>query len=174
MTLYRERLREEAARALREANTLAGPNVFTARSWPILASALPMIQLQTLADFSESVNRSAPSFKRTVGLLVTAKVEFGTPAEGELLLDAITEQIEMTLMLDVALMAMVQQVAVIQTELAFDSNAGEQIAVARMRFDLEFNQSYVPSGVPLAEINMQIANTSGVVLAGAVVDFPNT
>ena len=170
--LYRELLREEAARVLRAAGTLAGPNVFTARSWPIAAPALPMIQLQVLADTAESAGRSVPQFTRTAGLLITAKVEFGTPAEGEILLDTLCEQIEMALMLDVALQTMLQQVAVIQTELAFDSTSSQQIAVARMRFDLEFTQVFAPSGPPLTEIMMQIANQAGVTLATATVDLP--
>ena len=175
MTLYRVLLREEAARALRAANTIAGPNVFTARSWPIRPEALPMIQLQVLADHAESWGAAQPGYTRTAGLLVTARVEFGTPAEGEDLLDTITEQIETTLMLDTALQAMLEQVSTIQTELAFDSGSGQQIGTARMRFDLQYPQTYAPSGVPLARINASIRDAgTGTVLAAAEIDLPPT
>lgn len=177
--LYRVMLREEAARALRAAGTLAGLNVWTARSLPIKANALPMIQLQVLADLAESWGRNAPGFTRTAGLLVTAKVAFktaadGTSAEGETALDTICEQIEMTLMQDTQLQRLIQQVSTIETELAFDSTGADQIAVARMRFDLEYPQTFEPVGEPLTAINMQIADAAGRDLAKASVTFPQT
>lgn len=175
--LYRVQLREEAARALRAANTLAGPNVWTARSLPTTAAACPMIQLQVLADTAESWGRNQPGFTRTAGLLVTARVAFktdavGTSSQGENLLDAFAEQIETTLMLDTALQRLVQQVSTIDTEMAFDSTGADQIATLRMRFDLEYPQTYEPIGEPLAAVNLQIANCAGITLAEATVTFP--
>lgn len=174
MSLYRTLLREEAARALRDANTLAGPNVWTARSWPLKPDALPAIQLQVLADHAESWGRNAPGFTRTAGLLVVARISFGVPSEGENLLDAFCEQIELTLMQDTALQQMIQQVATIETEQAFDSTAGVNVATARLRFDLEYGEVFEPSGVPLTEINLAIANEAGAQLASSTVLLPKT
>ena len=80
--LYRVMLREEAARALREGGTIAGPNVWTARSWPIKANALPSIQLQCLADVAESQGRAAPGVVGAAGLLISARVGFRSAPDG--------------------------------------------------------------------------------------------
>jgi len=174
MTLYRATLRDEAVRALREAETLAGPNVFPSRAWPTKAGALPVIQCQVLADTAQSWGRDAPSYTRTAGLLVTAKVAFGTPEQAEALLDTICEQIETAIMLDTALQSKIQQVSAIDTELALDAMGSDQIGVARIRFDLEYPQTFMPVGVPLREINLEIATAAGLHLASAEVDFPQT
>ena len=175
MSLYRVALREEAARALRAAGTLAGENVFTARSWPLTTASLPAIFLQVLQDDAESLNRSAPLFRRTASLMINAQVAYTRPGEGESLLDAFCEQIEMTIMLDVALQKMVQQVSRMRTELSFDSTTSSQVGTARMLFDLEFSQTFRPSGVPLTSITAQIKDElTGTTLANVTVPIPSS
>ena len=173
MTLYRVELREAAKTALVSANTLAGPNVFTARDWPIAITSLPAIYLQVPVDHADSDGRSQPSFTRIASLMVVAYVSYGSPDQGENALDVLTEQIELSIMQDVTLQGMIQQVVQMHTELVLDATKADQVGEARMRFDLEFTETYPLPGVPLTEIVEKVlAGPDGQLLATAEIIIP--
>ena len=173
MTLYRVELREAAKTALLAANTLAGFNVFTARDWPVSPSSLPCIYLQVPVDHGDSDGRGQPSFTRVASLMIVAFVAYGEPGQGENLLDVMTEQIELCIMQDVTLQGMIQQVVQIHTELVLDASNADAIGEARMRFDLEFTETYPLPGVPLVKISEQVlAGPDGRILAAATVTIP--
>ncbi|MCQ8240522.1 hypothetical protein [Rhizosaccharibacter radicis] len=152
MTLIRADLRTAAVDALRAAGTAAGPNVFSSRAWPTDPKALPVIQAVVLADTAESWGRNAPGFTRTAGLLVTAKFRFDGPEDFERQSDLLCEQIELAIMGNVALQAMIQQVSAIDSDLASDALGAVQVGVVRIRFDLEYAQTFAPPSEPLVSI----------------------
>ncbi len=156
MTLYRVELREAAATALVAANTIAGANVFTARSLPIAPAGLPSIYLQVPTDRAESAGRSAPGFTRVAYLVVRGRVAQGGPGQVETALDTLAEQIELALMCDAGLQAMIQQVTEIQTEVKVSSETGDHLGEVRMLFGLEFTEYFPVVGTPLTQITGEI------------------
>ncbi|AQS88268.1 hypothetical protein AA101099_1776 [Neoasaia chiangmaiensis NBRC 101099] len=172
MTLYRSDLREMAAQALRDADTLAGENVFTARSWPVTPAALPTIQLQVPEDDGESMGRSAQGFTRVANLAIRAKVLGGTPEKAELTAEVIGEQIEMALMCSAALQEAIQQVTHLRSSLVIDSSGRNHIAELRILMGLEYSEYFPPPGTPLAEIKGQMQAEGNPDFADMAVPFP--
>ena len=176
MTLYRVELREQVAAALIAANTIAGSQVYTARSWPMAVPRLPFIELQILSDKAESWGPAEAAYTRTAMLLVIAKASYGKFSEGTDLMDQVCEQIELAVINWSIVPGSngflpVQQIKTIDTEISFDADSGTQIAVARLQFALEYPQTYGLPGVPLTAITAEIVNQStGNVLANMQVD----
>ncbi|QNT79439.1 hypothetical protein [Entomobacter blattae] len=168
MTLYRIQLLDCAANALKEAGTLAENRVYTARSWPTTPILYPAIILQAPLDHAQSTGKTAVSFSRTVSLAIRAQVCFqlqgdGTPtpdiplaAKSEMALHILTEQIEAVLLTHIPLMAMVEEVSSLSTEVLFDSSSAQPVAEARMRMDLLFSQTYSSGGEPVERIMTSI------------------
>ncbi|GBQ92099.1 hypothetical protein AA23498_1366 [Acetobacter nitrogenifigens DSM 23921 = NBRC 105050] len=159
MTLYRAELREMAVDALKAANTIAGPNVFSARSLPVTDEALPALYLQVPDDDGVSDGRSAPSFTRTATLAIRGYVAAGTPEKSELVLEHLAEQIELALMTSVPLMAAVQQVSFLRTQMLVSSDTGQHKGELRMLLGLEYTETYPLPGTPLTGITGQIEAT---------------
>jgi len=157
MTLYRAELREAAATALMNAKTIAGVNVFTARSLPIKSDALPAIYLQVAQDRAESQGRGPPAFTRNATLAIRALVSGGTPENAELTCDIIAEQIEQTLMCDYTFQSMIQQVSDMTSEIKVTSETDKHIGEVRMLLGLEYYENFMPGGQPLTAVNATIA-----------------
>jgi len=167
-------LREAAAQTLIAAETIAGRNVFTTRSLPIAADALPALYLSTFEDRGESIGRGSPAFTRTATLSIRGFVSGGTPEAVQAALDVLAEQIEMTIMCDPSFQAKIQQVSEFATQGVVKSDQNEHLGELRILLGLEYFQSYEPAGVPLSKINATIATAANLNFATASVAFPES
>ncbi|NHN83664.1 hypothetical protein GOB93_03290 [Acetobacter musti] len=171
MALYRARLRELAAEALLN-STIAEDRVFTARSWPITPADTPAIYLQIPDDEMTSTGRNAGDFVRVSDLAIRGAVCGGTPGKCQLLLEAMAEQIELSLMYSVEFQSALSQISYLRTNFVVSSEAAEHIGELRMLAGLEYFESYPPIGAPLREITGKITTEASQHFAGLSVKFP--
>ena len=170
--LYRSILRDLAAEALTAAETIAGENVFTARSLPIKADLLPAIYLQVPEDRGESAGRFQPQFTRVSTLAIRGKLKAATPMDVELALEGFAEQIELALMTNVRLQEAITQVTELTTSIVVSSDQSDHIGEVRMILGLEYIETYPPPGTPLAEIDATLFSPDNPAFAALRVDFP--
>lgn len=150
MTLYRVELKQAAAAAL--ASVSGVKNVFIDRSLPMTPGMLPAINLVCPRDNAVSAGRGQPQFTRVAHLYVHARLCHTSPANAEAEVEAFAEQIELAIMLDAALQAMITQVTELDTEVEVNSKTAEHTGEVSMHFGLEYIETYPPPGTPLAEI----------------------
>ena len=156
MTLYRVQLKNAAVQALIAAKTLAGSNVMVDRSLPATPDKLPAILMTAPRDRAVSTGRNQPGFTRVTTLAIRALLCGVTPAEVSANLDIFAEQIELAIMLDVDLQAMITQVTSLNTEMIVNSKTREHTGEVRMLFGLEYIEYYPPAGTPLTEVTGQM------------------
>ncbi len=95
MARARDTIRDNAVRALLEANTLAGERVYTPRTWPTQPVDLPAIIVRTPTQRRQSTGRHGPpQFMGEVMLTVTARVTASSEADADELVRVLAEQIE--------------------------------------------------------------------------------
>lgn len=150
MTLYRVELKQAAAAAL--AGISGVKSVFIDRSLPMTADMLPAIIISCPRDNGISVGRAQPQFTRVSHLYVHARLCHTSPENAEAEVEAFAEQIELAIMLDVGLQAMLTQVTEIETEVDINSKTAEHTGEVSMHFGLEYIETYPPPGTPLTEI----------------------
>ncbi|MBB2196561.1 hypothetical protein HLH44_03625 [Gluconacetobacter sp. 1c LMG 22058] len=153
MTLYRVELREAVSAAILAADTAAGPRVYTARTMPSRAVDLPNVYVQSPSDQAESLNRGPPQFLRTAQIVVIARVSAFTGPAAELVLDTLTEQIELAVLTNGPLAQMVQQFSRLETAVRVNSENNPVIGEARMDFYLEWTETYPIAGGPFNGIS---------------------
>lgn len=91
----RDEIRDNAVHALLNANTRAGTNVFTPRTWPGWTGVYPMLVVRTprVRRASEGPH-GPPTFDSRVDLTVHGRLEAATEADGDELGRILCEQIE--------------------------------------------------------------------------------
>lgn len=156
MTLYRVQLRDAAVQALTAADTLAGTNVLANRSLPLQIDKLPAILITAPRDRGVTTGRNQPGFTRVTTLAVRGQLCGVSPEAVATDLDRFAEQIELAIMLDADLQAMITQVTTLDTELVINSTTREHTGEVRMLFGLEYIEYYPPAGTPLTEITGQM------------------
>ncbi|GBQ69663.1 hypothetical protein AA103196_2274 [Ameyamaea chiangmaiensis NBRC 103196] len=171
MTLYRVELRNRVGDILRAADTLAGPNVFCGRTQPVSEEALPALYLWCADDRGESAGPNALSFTRTASVAVKGLVAAGSEENAVAIVDALAEQIELTVLSNVGLIEMVSDIPSIQAQTAVSSSNGTHLAEVRYLFDFRYVETFNPNGVPLKEINGRIATESNADFADMRVTF---
>ncbi|PYD63973.1 hypothetical protein [Gluconacetobacter entanii] len=156
MTLYRVQLRDAAVQALIAAKTLVGANVLVNRSLPLPIAKLPAILVTAPRDQGTTTGRNQPGFTRVTTLAIRGQLCGESPEQVATYLDQLTEQVELAIMLDVDLQAMITQVTSLNTELIVNSETREHTGEVRMLFGLEYIEYYPPAGTPLTEITGQM------------------
>ena len=174
-TTYRGQVRDAAVADLVAARTLAGPNVFTARDWPTSAQLLPALLVQVPIEQKVARSKGQRSYITTMHLIVLARVAGGSPGDIEDTLDALCEQVSLAVLLSPALQGMTSTIGTVHTELRVTAEAAAQFGEARVAFELEVPEDYVPTGAPLQSIELGIkAAGSGAPLVSGTVTFPQT
>ncbi|WP_234407526.1 phage tail protein [Pseudomonas bohemica] len=127
--------------------TLAGDNVFSARTWATWKGVYPVLFLQSPIEDMESLGRNgAPQFTVTTTLVISARVEVKTlprnagAAQATLELEQIQNQIKIALINYSPLMSQLQQYPFIRSEISVSSEGESELAELVMQIGLEFYQ----------------------------------
>lgn len=176
MTLYRVELREAVAAAILAANTTAETRVYTARTMPSRADALPNVYIQSPTDRAESLNRGSPQFVRTGTITVIARVAAASGPAAESLLDVLTEQIELAVVSNNPLMQMITQISSMETGVRVNAENNPVIGEAMMNFYLEWMESFAapPSGGDLVSITGTMQSGGNANFADMGVSIPQS
>ena len=126
-------------------NTLAGQNVFSAKTWPTWSGQYPVLYLHTPKERKESLGPNAPQFTVTTTLRISARVRKQPTADGVGAeratedLEQMYLQIQKALINNPALMRSLQQFPFIDMEMdldgmSSDSDVGEMVVDVGMEF----------------------------------------
>lgn len=130
--------------AILAADTAAGTNVFRPGDWPTQVGQYPIIKLRLVSQSRQSLGRGAVEFITIA--TIRAMIEVSAPARVDDLgaQDAETQLWNLAREVDVAVIGsdplarLVQQVASVQSQLAFTSEAATHLAGLQMDIALEF------------------------------------
>jgi hypothetical protein len=127
--------------------TIAGDNVFVARTWATWDGSYPILYLHSPSEDMESLgNASAPQFTVTATIRVSARVEVMTlpknagAAEALVQLEDIQQQIKMALINFPPLMKRLQQYPFVRSEIRDNGEGDSELAELVMDIGMEFYQ----------------------------------
>jgi hypothetical protein len=127
--------------------TIAGDNVFVARTWATWDGSYPILYLHSPSEDMESLgNASAPQFTVTATIRISARVEVKTlpknagAAEAVVQLEVIQQQIKMALINFPPLMRRLQQYPFVRSEIRENSEGETDLAELVMDIGMEFYQ----------------------------------
>lgn len=138
------------------ANTNAGTRVFRPGDWPSQSETKPQIKLRLFDENRVSISRSgAPEFTTTATIRVLAEVE--APASeadagasaAEAAVWALKRQIEVAVVNSYPLTAMIQQIASMRSQLAFNAEGAMHLGAVQIDLAIEFYEgpeSFAPVG----------------------------
>lgn len=167
-TSYRVQVRAAIAQAILGANTLAGTSVYGPRDWPTAINLLSCVIVQPPPrERMESLVRGAPSFTTTALIPVTARVSGTTIAAVDSQIETLLTQIKGAVLSSNALYALIQQVALIETQTVLTAEGQHQIGELGIIFACEYPEFFdAAPGVLLTEFQSTITDqTSGETLA---------
>ena len=154
---WRQDLRAAAAAAL--APLVPAGRVFQAPTWPLQASSVPAILLNTSLEAKESLGRAAVAFTVTTQLVVRLQIAAPTDVAAEAAIEALADLAENTLLTSEALMAMLEQVAHLDTELVVTPQSKSYVGEAAITLACQgYWEPVVPPSVPLAEIDVTLTS----------------
>lgn len=162
MSAFRGELRLLVQQALLAAGTLAGPNVFLPRDWPLNSAKMPALLLQTPRERKESRGRSGiPQYETTTWLEVRGQTNGEDPVQVETDLETLADQVELVMMgFVVGPPQQLEEIAAVETEFALSADGKRHLGEAVLRFALQYPESFVPS-VPdnLLEVDITVEPT---------------
>jgi len=127
--------------------TLAGDNVFSARTWATWKGTYPVLYLHSPLEDMDSLGRNGgPQFTVTATLAISARVEVKAKprnagaGEALLELETIQNQIKMALINYPPLMSRLQQYPFIRSEIHENSEGETELAELVMQIGMEFYQ----------------------------------
>jgi hypothetical protein len=151
---WRTELRAAAAAAL--APLVPAGRVFQAPTWPLQPSAVPAILLNTSLEAKEALGKGAVEFTATTQLVVRLQLAAGSDAAAEAAVEALADAAENTLLTSEAFMAMLEQVAHVETEILATPQAKSYVAEAAITLACQSHwEPVVPPSVPLARITLE-------------------
>ena len=148
---YRAQLRQYVVDALTTANTLAGANVFTPRTWATNDSVYPSLLVQTPRERKESraKGNQLPQFNATLmvsvgGRLRSLGADSTAAAAVEEQLDQFASQIECAVLCYQPILQSIKQVAFVDMEMDVSSSGREHIGQVQFNFGFEFQVDFDP------------------------------
>ena len=127
--------------------TIAGSNVFSARTWPTWKGSYPILYLHSpVEDMASLGTNGGPQFTVTATLRVSARVEVKAlpknagAAEAMVQLEIIQQQIKMALINFPPLMSRLQQFPFVRSEIHEDGTGETELAELVMDIGMEFYQ----------------------------------
>lgn len=151
--LARRQVRLAALAALQGANL--GATIECPGDWTTPPDILPAILLRTPRDRKESIARSQPDFTTTVTLELEARIEASSAVAAQDAIEALGYNIEQALFTSVGLIALLQQVASVDTETEISSDGRRHLGGIRMTIALELFEAFEPApGIALTSIGI--------------------
>jgi hypothetical protein len=146
-------------------HTLAGARVYPVIDWPTTAAHYPVIYCRVPTEEKHSLSRNGgPDFTVTATLKVCARTEVSALPNGQsaavLLqqLAQLSQQIQVALVNNPALMGSLQQVPFIHTEMSITANGNKELGEVEVSIGLEFYQGpedfYPLPVVPLTSLGL--------------------
>ncbi|HZV08746.1 MAG TPA: hypothetical protein VFF94_03275, partial [Novosphingobium sp.] len=124
--------------------TAAGSRVYKPGDWPAQSGQLPVIKLRILRENRQSAGRGTVMYTTTATIRVMGEVEsYAEPdnagaAAAEGACWALKRQIEVAIVNSYALFMRIQQIASIDSQLAYNSEGRTHVAAIIMDFAVEF------------------------------------
>lgn len=151
---WRTELRAAAAAALTP--LVPAGRVFQAPAWPLAPSSVPAILLATSLEAKESLGKGAVEFTVTTQLVVRLQLAASTDVTAEATIEALSDAAENTLLTDTAFMAMLEQVAHVETDIVVTPQAKSYVAEAAITLACQgYWEPIVPPSVPLVGITLE-------------------
>lgn len=143
--LGRRQLRLAAVGALARANLQAGGlpvEVQSPGDWNVPAERLPVILVRTGGESKASIVRGPPEFTTSCTLEVKAMVEAATGEDAQDAIEALWFGVEAALLTNYSLLAMLQQLAVIDSALEIKADGARHLAGIAGAFHCEFFEAW--------------------------------
>jgi hypothetical protein len=147
--LYRAQIRDAIVTALRNAQTLAGADVYAPRDWPETIVELPAIIVSMPSDHKENTGPFGPRYNTTATIVVLGRLKGQTAIDAEAQLEAFANQIQNAILTDLATLSLVEKFSTIDTETAITDNGEDQIGEISIAFGADFYEIFQPGiGLP--------------------------
>ncbi len=143
--LARRQVRLAALAALNGANL--GATIDSPGDWSTPPDRLPAILLRAPSDRKESVAKTQPEFTTTVALEIEARVGANTAEAAQDRLESLGAAIEQALFTNHDLIALLQQVASVDTRTEITAEGRAHIGMLKMVVDLELFEAFDPFAV---------------------------
>lgn len=158
LMLARRELRLAVVEAV---ETLTGVNVESPGDWDTPPAKLPQIKVRVPSENKVSAARGMPTFTTTVFLELEAKVEADTGEDAQDAIEALVYRIEVAVLSRYGVVALLQQVSSIRTDIAITAEGKRHNGNARMVFGLECFEAYDPSVLlddlpPLQQVGIHV------------------
>lgn len=151
---WRQDLRAMGAAAI--APVLPAGQVFEARTWPLaLGAAATAALVNTPSETKDSLSLAAPQFRLVTHLVIDLRLTAASEAAAEAQIEALAAAVEGAVLTDAPLMAAVEQVASIETQLVVTPEAKIYVGAASLLFACQtYWEPDLPPSLPLTEIDV--------------------
>lgn len=154
--------------AIAAAGTGAGDRVYTPGDWPTQPDQYPIVKLRLVSEQRRSSGRSGPPQFETVAV-VRILAEASSPADfdnagasdAEQKLWSLKRQIEVAVINSYPLEQQIEQIATVNSQLAFTSEAATHLAGLQMDLSLEFYEG-PESFAPVEADDLEEADVTGI------------
>lgn len=175
MTLMRRTLCQMTITALKDANTLAADNVFSPGDRPTPKENMPALLVRCKHERKESMVRAQPNFTTTAFIRIDARLQATDEAEVQDNMDTLCDQIEQAILTNHDIIAVLQQISSVETQMDVSSESEFHVGQAVIEFGMEFYQSqedyYAPVNPPdLTEVRTNVDLTN---IFDATATYPN-
>lgn len=170
----------DAVHAALTGTTDAGALVFRPGDWPSQPNTLPQLKLRILSESRQSIARSgAPEFITTTTIRIVGEVQArateddlgATEAEG--LLWSLKRQVEVAIVNSYPLTGLIQQIASMQSQIAFNAEGAVHLAGVQIDLALEFYEG-PESFAPVASSDLTQIHLVATAYPPAATDVPLT
>jgi hypothetical protein len=143
--LARRQVRLAVVAALKGFPTLANVVIQSPGAVPTPPENLPAILVRCSREHKESINRGMPEFTSTVTIEVEARLSASNGVDAQDMIEALGYQVEQAILTNQPLIAIVQQVMAIDTDLEITTEARDVIAGYRASFHFELPEMFDPA-----------------------------
>lgn len=156
--------------AIVSAGTDAQERVHRPGDWPTQLGGYPRVKLRLIAEDRQSLGRSGPAEFTTTATIraigevsAPAQLDNGGALAAETNLWALKAQIDAAVVGSYPLMAEIQQISSMRSQLAFNADGATHLAGVQIDFALEFYEGPEdfppPPSWPLDEVDLRVAGT---------------
>lgn len=150
--LARRLLRRSVLAAIQQANSAGslGWSIHSPGDWATVSARYPAVLVRNAKERKHSNSRAMPNFTTIVGVEVEARLDATTGEDAQDNIEALGFQLEQIVLGDPATVALIQQVAFVETETEITADAKKHLAGIRIVFGFEIYEEFEPNLAPIA------------------------
>lgn len=149
--LARRLLRQSVLAAIQQANTAGSLSWFihSPGDWSTVSPRYPAILVRNAKERKHSNSRAMPNFTTIVGVEVEARLDAVTGEDAQDNIEALGFLLEKIVLGDPATVALIQQVAFVETDTEITAEAKKHLAGIRIVFGFEVYEEFEPNLTPI-------------------------